>query len=213
MKRIDLVGQRFGSLVATRRLRVEGKGNGRRTIWLCICDCGNTSEVSVGHLRSSHSLSCGCRRVLVGRSRIKHGCARGDGRRAEYGIWHNMLRRCADPSNPAYQRYGGRGILVCREWRESFVTFLQDMGFRPSSRHTLERVNNDIGYSRTNCVWATRLEQGRNKRNNRLLNVEGVCLCLQEWSEKSGVSRETIAGRLDRDWSTRRAIFTPVVCR
>lgn len=104
---------------------------------------------------------------MTGRGRgnweIKHGGCRRSGRTPEYGVWAKMRRRCSNPACEDWENYGGRGIDVCPQW-EDFATFLSDMGPRPSPQHTIERVNNERGYSPDNCVWATRAVQNKNRR-------------------------------------------------
>ncbi len=117
----------------------------------------------------------------------------------EYNSWRSMVERCHSPAHQAFPNYGGRGIRVCTEWRESFLTFYEAMGPKPSREHLLERLNNDEGYSSTNCCWATRQEQARNKRNNHLLTHDGETKTLVEWAEKTGLCAGTILSRIRRD--------------
>ncbi len=131
----------------------------------------------------------------------------------EYKVWVGMIQRCVNPASPAYSNYGARGITVCDRWRK-FRNFLADMGCRPSSgKYTVERVNNDGNYEPTNCRWATYTEQGRNKRSNRILTIDGKTLCLTEWATVSGVNPCTIHARLRKQWPARDAVFTPPIPR
>lgn len=149
----DLKGQRFGNLVALWRARDRGT---KKVYWHCQCDCGGTSEVISSSLTRGQTKSCGCGQF----GHEKHGGSR----LPEYQVWLGMKARCQNPAHNAYENYGGRGIFVCDRWSSDFAAFYCDMGSRPSSHHTIERVNNDEGYSPSNCIWATRKEQNKNQR-------------------------------------------------
>lgn len=122
-----------------------------------------------------------------------------------------MISRCHFDGDPAYEDYGGRGIIVCVRWRclGGFANFVADMRPRPSRQHSLDRKNNDAGYEPENCRWATRTEQARNRRNNRLLTIDGLTAPVASWAEKSGVSRRIITDRLEAGWEPKRAVFKP----
>lgn len=138
------------------------------------------------------------------RGQKKHGLSHTPECRA----WHHMHDRCGDPDHPSYHRYGGRGITVCAEWLD-FETFYRDMGPRPSPKHTLERIKNDLGYCKDNCKWATRAEQAHNNRRTRLITFNGETLCLREWARRIGVHHSTIANRIQAGWSMERVLTRP----
>jgi len=172
-KFLDIGGLRFEHLTALypAAQRVE---RGRQFSWWCRCDCGNEKLIASGKLRGGSTKSCGCLgRGQLGQRSITHGATRGYTRTPEYRAWESMIRRCEMPSQPNFPRYGGRGITVCPEWRESFETFLLDMGQKPSPKHTLDRIDNDQGYSAENCRWATwtqqRTNQGRYRSGTTLM--------------------------------------------
>ena len=120
-----------------------------------------------------------------------------------------MKRRCQNPNDKRYMDYGGRGIKVCNEW-QSFARFSSDMGEPPTDKHTIERVDYNLSYCKNNCRWATPKEQANNKRNNRLIYVNGLSKTLQQWADETGIRRETIARRINSGWDPHKAIRTPV---
>ena len=115
----------------------------------------------------------------------------------EYAAWRSMKRRCYAPNCSQYHNYGGRGIEVCPEWKDSFIQFREDMGLKPSPKHSLDRIDTDGNYSPDNCRWATAQEQMANVRYNRKLTFQGRTLCLAEWSREVGIKDATIRKRLD----------------
>lgn len=136
---------------------------------------------------------------------IKHGHNRHHKPTPEYRSWMSMISRT---SNHGILYYGERGISVCDRWRQSFQNFLQDMGRRPKG-HTLDRIDNSMGYSPENCRWATLTQQMRNTRRNRMIECRGEKKLLIEWSEISPVPYKIIHQRLQKGWSAENAIFTP----
>lgn len=208
---IDMTGQRFGSWTVEGR---GGKDKHGQALWLCLCDCGNRSEVPGGRLRRGESRSCGCQKgAACAAANIKHGASVRGRMTSEYRAWSNMIDRCERPGNKQYADWGGRGIKVCVRWRESFAAFLEDMGPRPSPSHTIDRVDNDGDYEPGNCRWATRREQGLNKRNNRSITADGETLYLAEWARRLGTHPSTIISRIKLGWSERRAVTTPITRR
>lgn len=128
---------------------------------------------------------------------------------AIYGIWGDMLYKCNTNTSPVYDNYGGRGIKVCDEWH-NFDAFFSDMGDRPSKEHSIERVNVDGDYCKTNCVWATPKDQARNRRNSKFIFINGLKLQVDDYCEQYGISKAAIKNRLRRGWSNSRIIETPV---
>jgi len=123
-----------------------------------------------------------------------------------YRVWIDMRRRCNNPEYSKYPDWGGRGITVCKEWG-SFEQFFLDMGDAPIGM-SLDRINNDKGYSKENCRWATQVEQGRNTRSSRNITFNGETQCLSEWAHKTGVSVTALHSRLKRGWSAEQALTT-----
>lgn len=163
----DLAGRRFGRLAALGPVEIRRYIGATHVIWRCSCDCGSSVNVSAGHLRSGNTTSCGCYRKEVSTSvNTKHGQCRKRAKivTKEYRAWTHMIGRCHTPTDRAYARYGGRGITVCDEWRSSFQAFFDHVGKAPSSRHTIDRVDNSGGYMPGNVRWATYSEQNRNRR-------------------------------------------------
>lgn len=196
---LDLIGERFGRLVVLKKV---GNDKWRHTQWLCQCVCGKEKIILGYDLRSGHTKSCGC---LV----IKHGHYRNNKRSRIYRSWEGMIGRCTNLNDKDYQSYGGRGITVCGRWRK-FVNFLEDMGEPSTQQHSIDRINNDKGYYKENYRWATKKEQQRNTRGNRLITHNNKTQCLIEWAEEFGINYSTLQGRLSRGWLIEKALTTPV---
>jgi len=158
----NLLGRNFGYLVV---IEFAYFNKWRNACWKCECRCGKIIFVRSGGLCSGHTKSCGCLRQETTRKRsYKHGHRIGGAVSAEYHSWHSMKQRCENENREKYRRYGARGISVCRRWRNSFENFLKDMGKRPGSGYSLDRIDNNGNYEPGNCRWATAKQQARNKR-------------------------------------------------
>lgn len=127
----------------------------------------------------------------------------------EYNAWQHMIKRCHSAANSAYKDYGARGIIVCDRWRTSFLSFIEDIGKRPNSKYSLDRIDNDGPYSPENCRWATREEQMNNTRNNRLLSHNGKVLTVAQWADELDLSYDVIRSRLRSGWSVEKTLSTP----
>lgn len=189
----------IGEYIGQWRLLYAGKNRHRQKTWLCQCVCLLIKAIEQHNLIRGKSKSC--------------GCWRGDlmSQRPEYIIWRDMLGRCLNPKNPGFQAYGGRGITIDESWQKSFRYFFADVGHRPSPEHSIERINNDAGYFPGNVRWATRTEQGRNRRSSRYISCFDHRMTLIAWAECTSIPAKTIARRLNRGWTTEQALTTPVI--
>lgn len=201
MKLIDRVGERYNRLVVIERAANKSdKDNNAR--WLCQCDCGNTCIAYGGDLQREKFKSCGC---LNAERNLKHGKSHS----YVYKIWKSMIQRTSNPTGGGYKNYGARGITVSDEWK-SFPAFYADVGDRPRG-YSLERIDNDKGYSKENCKWATSSEQNNNKRNNHYVEFRGKRQTLTQWSRETGISVHALHTRLDElSWDVEKALTTPV---
>jgi len=195
---IDLPGQVFGRLTV---LEFGGYSKHNQARWKCQCVCGSIKLVASNNLRRGMTKSCGCVQ-----NKWSHGCSQNS---ETYKTWESMKQRCYNKNHKHYRNYGGRGITVCKRWKDNFAAFLEDMGDRPP-KATIDRIDNSLGYSPENCRWATRKQQQRNRRTNRLLTCNGETHCLAEWAEKVGLTKAIIAKRLRLNWSVERALSEPL---
>lgn len=205
-RRIDLTGQRFGRLV------VEGfayTDKHRRSVWKCRCDCGKEKNIGMQPLRDGRIKSCGCKKVeiLCERNRT-HG--HSDTRL--YDIWSGMIDRTERKNSHAYKDYGGRGISICKEWRDDFEAFYEwaiNHGYQDNL--TIDRIDVNGIYCPENCRWATRKEQANGTRRNAKILYKGETLTLQQWAERVHIHKGTLWNRLNAlGWSVEEALETPV---
>lgn len=200
MRLVDLVGQRFTRLTVIERAPNKSLAD-TNARWLCSCDCGKTCIAYGQDLRRGKFKSCGC----LNAERIqRHGMARTH----VYNVWKQMHQRCENPRSPSFKNYGARGIKVDPAWKD-FEVFLRDMGDRPPG-YTLERLNNNLGYSKANCGWRTQSHQMNNTRRNRLVTFNGETKTIMQWSVETNIKWYTLRQRIDRlGWSIEKALSTP----
>lgn len=208
--KVIAVGTRFGRLTVLERAGSSPRG---QALWRCRCDCGNLTTPSGNALRSGQARSCGClNHEETGKRSTRHGHAPRGHQSPEYRVYMAMLARCYRRNSSHYDDYGGRGIRVCRRWQgeHGFEHFLADMGSRPSLQHSLDRYpDNDGNYEPTNCRWATKKQQARNRRSSLVLTVDGVSATVAEWAEKTGVPAHRLYCRKRVGWSDEDAVKRP----
>lgn len=212
------VGQRFGRLVIVREQIEVAPATGKKwTFAYCDCDCGTKGHRAYRHcITGGRTTSCGCyhrersSQVCVARNRTH-----GESRSRLYNTWCGIIGRCEAEAEPAYQDYGGRGIKVCAEWRQSYPAFAKwarENGFRPEL--TIDRIDNDGDYSPENCRWATMRAQSRNRRSTIRVQWNGQSRLLIELCEELGVDANLVRVRLRvLGWDVRRALTAPVRSR
>lgn len=192
MRRIDITGQRFSKLEV---VRYYGLDKHKEALWLCKCDCGNETIVNGCHLRSGHTKTC--RKCFL---------EEGQNERV-YRIWREILTRCYNKGNKRYKDYGGRGIVMCDEWKSNFKTFYKwAMANGYQDDLTIDRINVNGNYEPSNCRWATWLQQANNKRNNRVFTYNGETLTLKQLAIKYGVDYRKTWSRLKLGWTIEQAI-------
>lgn len=208
MRFVDLTGQKFGRLSVIER----APNKKDRVAWLCKCDCGNEIVTTSRLLQTGQTTSCGCfHRERTKLTHTKHG-----GRYDKlYAVWIVMRDRCYNLKNKDYADYGGRGIIVCEEWRNSengfqnFREWAKNNGYRESL--SIERMDVNKNYEPCNCKWATQKEQCNNKRNNRIITFNGKKQTLSQWAEEVGIPRSVLLSRIDRyHWDIEKALTSPV---
>lgn len=199
-----MIGETFGRL----RIVAQDRSNPKTTaIWLCSCSCGVQISVRSSRLRSGHTKSCGC---LISDVLKARNTTHDKYNIPERGVWAGMIRRCENEAEPCYPRYGARGIRVCDEWRNDFEAFLAHVGPRPSSGHSIDRIENSKGYEPGNVRWATRKEQSRNRTCVPFYEFNGVRAQLPVFAEIHGIPVEELRKRLWRGWTLERALTQPL---
>ena len=195
-KLIDLTGQRFGRLVVLKR-----DGKDFPTKWICKCDCGKECSVFAENLRRGHTTSCGCFRD-ENRGNLKR--THGYSKTRIYGVWGKIKARCCNPNNPSFPRYGGRGITICDEWENdpmAFINWAYANGYREDAEYgetTVDRIDNNKGYSPDNCRIADAQIQSNNRRSNKRITYNGETHTVAEWSRILNVNQQTLTSGL---WS------------
>lgn len=211
----ELTGQRFGRLQVIERAENSKTG---KPMWKCICDCGTECVVHGSALVGGYTKSCGCyRREIPKTTRYVHGGCSRRTRDRLYAVWNMMKQRCNDPNNRAYSSYGGRGIKVCDEWNGSYAAFREwayANGYDENSTHrdcTIDRIDNDKGYSPENCRIANAKTQANNTRKTRYITYKGETKPFTVWAEEAGLKVATLRNRLKGGWQLEDALTIKAV--
>lgn len=191
----DISGKRFGRLVVLSFSGRETTPCGSvKTTYECVCDCGEKIITKRSNLVNGYTKSCGC---IVSEKLIDRNTKHNMTKTPEYKTWQNMLNRCRNTNSKGYMHYGGRGIKVCKEWIEKFENFYNDMGDRPKGM-SIDRIDPDGNYSKSNCRWATNETQSKNKRKSWIIEYKGKSLPLKDWSDLLGINYYTLHSRIHR---------------
>lgn len=191
---IDLSGAVFGRLSVTSRAANKGS----RVAWNCVCACGASVVVTTTHLRSGHTMSCGCLRPEAIADRNAREAKHGMWNTPEWNSWRGMIKRCHCATDKKYPLYGARGISVCDEWRGSFLLFFNHIGPKPSKRHSVDRIDTNRGYEPGNVRWATHEEQNNNRRSNVFVVVDGESMTIAQAARACNVTQRAVKYRHDK---------------
>lgn len=199
MGRLELIGRKFGRLLVIAQDCIKNQ----RVFWLCQCDCGNEKSVNGSHLMNGAIKSCGC---LQNEVRIQTHTIHGDHGTKEYIAWKSMKGRCYNENNEKYPNYGGRGIIVCERWLNSYDTFLSDMGRSPSNKLSLDRINTNGNYELGNCRWATSETQMNNMTTNRHITYKGETLNIGQWERRFNLTHGRFRKQRFKGWDGEKIV-------
>lgn len=192
----DLTGQRFGRLTV---IGIDDRGT-RKTYFYCKCDCGNVKSIRSDSLLAGAIQSCGCLKAEQDRINLEANHKHKMSHTRPYEIWQGMKGRCYNLHDARYDRYGGRGIKVCEEWRENFSAFYEwALANGYSDDLTIDRIDNDKDYTPENCRWADAKTQSRNRESNIKITIGNATKTLTEWCEMFELDYKTIIARYHRN--------------
>ncbi len=199
--RLTTIGPRFMIPTGVKRKHAPRQ--------VCQCDCGNVGVYWLSNLRKGDTNSCGC--LHAEKTSLASSTHRMS-KTPTYSSWSKMKSRCYREKDIQYPNYGERGIRVCDRWLEpetGFLNFLVDMGERPSKNHSIDRIDTNGNYCPENCRWATPMEQGSNKRNNHLVEIDGKIDTITNWCRHFNIQPSTVKRRIKRGWTAASAVSTP----
>lgn len=201
----DLIGKKFGRLTV---IKYYGSNKYGRSLWLCQCECGNEKVILGNSLLSKSTLSCGCyNKEIIKKVNSKHNMSNIK----LYKIWGAIKTRCYNKNFIYYNNYGGRGIIMCDEWKNDFSKFYIwaiENGYKDGL--TIDRINNNGNYEPSNCRWMTRPEQNNNMRKNIIINYNGKEKTITQWATEFNLNRTALYYRIKRGWDIEKALTTPL---
>jgi len=182
--------------------KINNRDNHGHKRGLYQCSCGNILEVNISSVNTNNTKSCGCLNLEKIKERnFKHG----KNRTKKHRTWQNIKTRCLNKSRKYYKHYGGRGITICEKWL-NFEGFDEDMPDPPGEEYQIERINNNGNYEKSNCKWATRKEESRNKRTNINITYNGKTQILADWAEEFNINPGVLRYRLKNGWDIEKAL-------
>jgi hypothetical protein len=194
-----VVGEKFG------RLTITGLCRSGVLFANCICDCGTEKSIRLKDLKRGMTRSCGCLARQVTVERCSRLATHRMSASPEHKIWRGMIDRCRNPKSKYYPGYGGRGIAIDPAW-DSFEAFYRDMGPRPSGKHSIDRIDNNSGYSPVNCRWATWEQQENNRRSCRYVSFDGRSQTITQWARERHIKAATVFTRIRKGSSPEVAL-------
>lgn len=183
----NIIGKRFGKLLVIENLNIKSHGS---HLHRCICDCGNIKDVPISYLKSKHTTSCGC---LIKQIHTIHNLSQS----RLYKIYQGMIKRCFNPKSSAYANYGGRGIGICKEWKNDFMSFYNwSIQNEYKDNLTIDRIDVNGNYEPSNCRWIAKAEQSRNSRKNVYFTHNGTTKTISEWAREFDIPLTTFRRRV-----------------
>ncbi len=194
----SFIGSKFNRLIVLGCEKVN-----KIYMLTCLCECGNKKTICAADVISGRTKSCNCLSIETARAKsTKHGMVKTP----TYNSYSSMKSRCLNKRSKFFYRYGGRGITICDRWLNSFENFLEDMGEKPSKKHSIDRIDNNGNYEPSNCKWSTHHEQQRNKSGLVWLEHNGRKMILQDWANELGIKHCTLVSRLNSGWDLKSAL-------